>query len=78
MNVRSSVELYEELLKLQNIKEGKKVVIVSEQQYARLHEVVLDHHQASLANIGTDFYTMIIPPKNEEYISGQTRHQFHL
>ena len=52
-NMRSSVKLYEELLKLQNVKEGEKVVIVAEQQYARAHASIMDDNQTALANVCT-------------------------
>ena len=67
-NLRSSVKLYEDLLMLQNVKEGEKVVIVTEQQYARSHASILNDNQTALANLGADFYTMIIPPKTKNII----------
>lgn len=58
--INSSIRLYEEYFKLQNVKEGEKVVILSGQQYDR---TILEPYQMALANLGADFYTMFIPPK---------------
>ena len=64
-NLSSSVRLYEEFLKLQNIKEWEKIVLISIPQYVREHATIVDAYQTALSNLGADFYTMIIPPKTK-------------
>jgi 2,5-dihydroxypyridine 5,6-dioxygenase len=63
MNLNSPVKLYEEFLRLQNLKKGEKVVIVSEQEYARVNSKIISDNQQALANLNVDYYTMILPPK---------------
>jgi 2,5-dihydroxypyridine 5,6-dioxygenase len=59
----NSIKLFEEYFRLQNIKEGERVVIISGQYY---DEKILRSYQAALLNLGSDFYTMLIPPKYKE------------
>jgi len=61
--LNNSVSLYEELIKLQNIKDSEKVVIVTEPVYARENPTIVYAFQTALSNLGTDFYTMTIPPR---------------
>ena len=58
---KNSVALYEDYFKLQNVKEGERVAILSGQLEADPY--IINAYQNALSNLGADYFTMLIPPK---------------